>query len=318
MAAAADADRAEQLKLRGNQCFQKGKFRAAIDMYTEAIVRRLSGCCRPRFGCTRAVCRRLGLTCCCFGGQVLAPGQSVYYSNRALCYSKLEHWPNCRYDCEQALKHDALNTKASYLLGTSHMNLLAFDEAVLALQTALSSAEKTKKSRSFQDDIVAELRRVKKRQWHHRQQQRIARHEKVKLQLNQLFGARQTAELFEAQARQADAPMNGRMQRSGAEEVDALMAYVEHMSATFEKDMYPGEVPDYFICPVSMEIMHDPVVTPNGVSYERRCLEEHLRHNGPVDPLTRKRLTPDMLRPNASLRSAIQDYLEKNSWAFEY
>lgn len=35
----ATAERAEQLKLRGNQCFQKGKFNAAIDMYTEAIVR---------------------------------------------------------------------------------------------------------------------------------------------------------------------------------------------------------------------------------------------------------------------------------------
>ncbi|RLN96128.1 hypothetical protein BBJ28_00006480 [Nothophytophthora sp. Chile5] len=304
MAAAADADRAEQLKLRGNQCFQKGKFRAAIDMYTEAIVRPLSDCFRLREAWR--ICTAV----------------SVYSVAKASTWSagsaQLEHWPNCRYDCEQALKHDALNAKASYLLGTSYMNLLAFDEAVLALQTALSSAEKTKKSRSFQDDIVAELRRVKKRQWHHRQQQRIARHEKVKLQLNQLFGARQTAELFEAQARQTDAPMHGRTQRSGIEEVDALMAYVEHMSATFEKDMYPGEVPDYFVCPVSMEIMHDPVVTPNGVSYERRCLEEHLRHNGPVDPLTRKRLTPDMLRPNASLRAAIQDYLEKNSWAFEY
>ncbi|KAF1783944.1 Zinc finger, RING/FYVE/PHD-type [Phytophthora cactorum] len=36
------------------------------------------------------------------------------------------------------------------------------------------------------------------------------------------------------------------------------------MSACFEKDMYPGEVPDYFMCPISMEIMHDPVTTPNG------------------------------------------------------
>lgn len=53
-------------------------------------------------------------------------------------------------------------------------------------------------------------------------------------------------------------------------------------------------------------------------SYERKCIEEHLRKNGPVDPLTRKNLTLEMLRPNAALRSAIQDFLEKNPWGFEH
>lgn len=223
------ADRAEQLKLQGNQCFGKGKFHAAIDMYTEAIV--------------------------------LAPGRSLYYSNRALCHSKLERWESCRDDCQLALKFDALNAKASYMLGTSLMHLLAFDAAVEALQTALSSAEKTHKSKAFQLDIATELRRVKKRQWHHVQKQRVARHEKVKGQLQALFGARHTAELLDARQSGAGAT------RTGADEADALMAYVEHMAACYERDMYPGEVPDYFMCPISMEIMHDPVTTPNGVSY---------------------------------------------------
>ncbi|KAG3103131.1 hypothetical protein PI124_g14233 [Phytophthora idaei] len=251
----ATTDRAEQLKLQGNKCFQKGKFYAAIDMYTEAIV--------------------------------MAPGRSTYYSNRALCHSKLDKWGKCRDDCELALKIDALNAKASYMLGTSHMHLLAFDEAVEALQTALNSAEKTKKPKAFREDITTELRGVKKRQWLHAQKQRVARHEKVKTQLQKLFGASHTAELLATQA----AVTKDNTIRSGAEEADALMA---------------------------MEIMHNPVTTPNGVSYERRCLEEHLRHNGAIDPLTRKRLTLDMLRPNTSLKAAIQDYLEKNSWAFEY
>ncbi|EEY67559.1 uncharacterized protein PITG_17879 [Phytophthora infestans T30-4] len=278
----ATTDRGEQLKLQGNQCFQKGKFRAAIDMYTEAIV--------------------------------MAPGRSTYYSNRALCHSKLDKWENCRNDCEVALKLDALNAKASYMLGTSHMHLLAFDAAVEALQTALNSAEKTKKPKAFRVDITAELQRVKKRQWLHTQKQRVARHEKVKIQLQKLFGASHTAQLLATQA----IATSDKTRRSGAEEADALMAYVEHMAAWFEKDMYPGEVPDYFMCPISMEIMHDPVTTPNGVSYERQCLEDHLRHNGAIDPLTRKRLTLEMLRPNTCLKAAIQDYLEKNSWAFEY
>ncbi|CAI5715694.1 unnamed protein product [Peronospora farinosa] len=216
-------DRGDELKQQGNLCFQKGKFHAAIDMYTEAIV--------------------------------MAPGRSKYYSNRAL--------------------------------------------SVKALETALSSAKKPN-TITFQQDIRTELQRVKKEQWHYEQKQRLVRHEEVKCQLVQLFQARQTAELVET------------------EKEDALMAYVEHMAACFEKEMYPGEIPEYFICPISMEIMQDPVTTPNGVSYERRCLETHLQRNGEIDPLTRKQLTVDMLRPNKSLCAAIEDYLKKNVWALEY
>lgn len=264
----ASADRAEQLKLQGNHCFQKGKFLAAIDMYTEAIV--------------------------------LAPGRSTYYSNRALCHAKRDEWEKCRHDCGLALKFDALNAKASYMLGTSLMHLVSFDAAIEALETASTSAVKTKKPKAFQDDIDAELKRVKKNQWLYTQNQRVRCHEKMKTQLEVLFKTHARVDT-----------------RLGEEEADTLMAYVDHMATCYEKDMYPGHVPDYLMCPISMEIMHDPVTTPNGVSYERRCLEEHVRRNGAVDPLTRKQLTLDMLRPNTSLKAAVQDFLEKNPWAFE-
>ena len=51
------------------------------------------------------------------------------------------------------------------------------------------------------------------------------------------------------------------------DEVDALMAYVEHMADTFENDMYPGEVLHYIMRLISIEVMRDPVTTPNGASY---------------------------------------------------
>lgn len=225
---------------------------------------------------------------------------------------QLENWAPCRDDCEMALKCDPLNAKASYLLGTSLTRLLAFDAAVEALQRALASADKTHKSAAFRNDIVVELRRVRKQQWHHEQAKRLARHEKVRAQLGGLMASRRVAQVFE----DGNAAAGGA--RQAAEDMDAMVAYVEHLFASAEQSMHPGDVPEYFVCPVSMEIMHDPVTTPNGVSYERSCLEEHLRANGPIDPLTRKRLTLDMLRPNPALREAIQDYLDKNSWAFEH
>lgn len=214
----------------------------------------------------------------------------------------------CRDDSKLALKFDALNTKASYMLGTSLMHLLAFDDAVEALQRACSSAEKTQKPKPFQDNIKMELLRTKKHQWLHVQNERLTRHKQATDRLQVLFRAEHTAKVL-ATTEQGK-PQTGI-------EADELMAYVEHMAETYANDMYPGQVPDYFMCPISMVIMHDPVTTPNGISYERGCLEEHLRRNGAIDPLTRKELTLEMLRPNTSLKEAIQDFLDKNAWAFE-
>ena len=35
-----------------------------------------------------------------------------------------------------------------------------------------------------------------------------------------------------------------------------------------------GEVPPSFICPLSMEVMNEPVFTADGFSYERDMIEE--------------------------------------------
>ena len=42
------------------------------------------------------------------------------------------------------------------------------------------------------------------------------------------------------------------------------------------------EAPEFFTCPISMQVMRDPVVTPSGRSYERACIEEVIRTGGKV------------------------------------
>ncbi len=63
--------------------------------------------------------------------------------------------------------------------------------------------------------------------------------------------------------------------------------------------------PDAFICPITMKIMEDPVICPEGQSFEREAIEIWLSKNE-TNPLTRTHLTRDMLIPNISLRNAIQ------------
>jgi len=37
------------------------------------------------------------------------------------------------------------------------------------------------------------------------------------------------------------------------------------------------DVPDILCCKISFEIMRDPVITPSGITYERKDIVEHLQ-----------------------------------------
>lgn len=70
------------------------------------------------------------------------------------------------------------------------------------------------------------------------------------------------------------------------------------------------EIPESFICPISGEIMKDPVITPSGISYERETIETWLKKK-PVDPLSKKPLDVKDLIPNRSLKDTIQEFMNK-------
>ena len=65
------------------------------------------------------------------------------------------------------------------------------------------------------------------------------------------------------------------------------------------------EVPDDFICPITAEIMTDPVSTSDGFTYERAAITEWLRTKD-TSPKTGAKLESKKLIPNHSLRSMIR------------
>lgn len=77
------------------------------------------------------------------------------------------------------------------------------------------------------------------------------------------------------------------------------------------------EVPDYLIDGISFAIMHDPVVTRAGNSYDRATLIEHLKRSQ-TDPLTREPLSMADLRPNLALKQASAEFLANNGWAVDW
>lgn len=60
-----------------------------------------------------------------------------------------------------------------------------------------------------------------------------------------------------------------------------------------------------FMCPLSYDVMRDPVITPYGHTYERMVIETWLESNE-SDPFTRQHLNKEMLIPNFALKNAIE------------
>lgn len=64
--------------------------------------------------------------------------------------------------------------------------------------------------------------------------------------------------------------------------------------------------PSSFYCPISMELMNDPVMVATGHTYDRVCIERWLQQGNRTCPVTGMRLRHLELTPNFALRNAIQ------------
>ena len=72
-------------------------------------------------------------------------------------------------------------------------------------------------------------------------------------------------------------------------------------------------VPEDFYCPITGELMNDPVSEPDGGhTYERGAIEKWIMKNG-TSPMTRKNLGVDDLKSNIILKKSIESIREKIS-----
>lgn len=67
-------------------------------------------------------------------------------------------------------------------------------------------------------------------------------------------------------------------------------------------------VKDIFTCPITTELMVDPVICSDGHTYERYAIEEWFKHGKDTSPKTNLRLANRNLIPNIALRQGIDAY----------
>lgn len=271
----------KELKDQGNKQFAARNFDGAIDSYTLAIIKNSN---IPH-----------------------------YYTNRALCYLNQKRWPQAVQDARQALEKDPNLVKGHFYLGKALLERESLDEAIKHLHRANDLAKEQKLN--FGDDIAVQLRIARKKRWNIQEEKRLLQEIELQTYLTRL--------IVEDRDRKID-----ELRKTG-EDVDVLVEKVEvktdrHMDevhslfAKVDERRQKRDVPDYMCGKISFEILKDPVITPSGITYDRKDIEEHLNRVGHFDPVTRTKLTQDQLIHNYAMKEVVDDFIINNEWAHDF
>ncbi|XP_052872485.1 WD repeat, SAM and U-box domain-containing protein 1-like [Anopheles cruzii] len=70
-----------------------------------------------------------------------------------------------------------------------------------------------------------------------------------------------------------------------------------------------AEIPLEFTCPITHELMKDPVYAEDGFTYERAAIGEWFSREKTISPMTNMELSTDELVENGKLKQKIEDYI---------
>ncbi|URE10703.1 U-box domain-containing protein [Musa troglodytarum] len=72
--------------------------------------------------------------------------------------------------------------------------------------------------------------------------------------------------------------------------------------------------PEEFICPISLQLMFDPVIISSGQTYERFCIEKWFNDGHSTCPKTQQQLSHMCLTPNYCVKGLIANWCEQNGF----
>ncbi|GAY49249.1 hypothetical protein CUMW_117790 [Citrus unshiu] len=73
-------------------------------------------------------------------------------------------------------------------------------------------------------------------------------------------------------------------------------------------------IPHEFLCPITLEIMRDPVIIASGQTFERESVQKWFDSNHRTCPKTRQTLAHLSIAPNYALKNLILQWCEKNNF----
>ncbi|KAL8439755.1 hypothetical protein Efla_002657 [Eimeria flavescens] len=245
-----DREAGERLKALGNESFRRGMYGLAAEYYSKAIAA---------------------------DGTVAS-----YFTNRALCHKREFRFAEALRDAEAALRLEGSNVKGLYIKGDALVQLGDLEGGVALLEKAekASSSGAARAAHEIRHSLL-NGKGVCTPQCDICDSAKKLRFERNRRQL--------TADRKDLEAFLKDCIAVAAKQKQLPEsEVTARVSQLRQLVADAETANAPFELPDCLNCRISMGLMDDPVVTPSGITYERKLLLEHINRNGPTDPLTRQ------------------------------
>jgi STIP1 family protein 1 len=290
---------AEKLKQRGNDLFKAGDYAAAEEQYTAAITKFSSN--------------------------------PLLFTNRALARIRLQKWQGVIDDCLHSITltpHNAFNFKSYFYLAQAQLALHHPNEALSSALTAYSQAmhpppSEANKATSALPSLSDFVLKCKKEKFAARERQRRRQRGDILAELEESLEANKRNDLSQIESSLSSSAIGViEAQERRLEILDLHQKKIDELKTVFAladpQNHQPREVPDYLVDTISFEIMHDPVITRTGHSYERATLLEHLKNN-PTDPLTREPLTAKDLRPNVALRQVLEEFwMTAGTWAIDW
>ncbi|KAK7791511.1 hypothetical protein R5R35_010891 [Gryllus longicercus] len=274
----------KELKDQGNRLFSLRKYEDAVSCYTKAIIKN--------------------------------PSMPTYFTNRALCHLKMKRWEASCQDCRRALDMDANLVKGHFFLGQALLEMDNYDEAIKHLQRANDLAKEQKLN--FGDDIASQLRAARKKRWNVQEEKRIAQEIELQSYLNRLIREDTERQIVKLREESGGDELTQEKIMELEQQCDNNTSELNSIFAKVDDRRRKRDVPDYLCGKISFEILREPVITPSGITYERKDIEEHLQRVGHFDPVTRVKLTQDQLIPNFAMKEVVDAFLQDNEWALDY
>lgn len=310
-------------KAKGNTFFGKRDYRQAIEHYSKAIS--------------------------------YEPTVSVYYSNRGLCFLKMdaklstqkstanglesenddtllptprgggssEHYMfsgEIERDASKALELDKHNPKANYLLGIIAKRNGNAEATVQYMQVAVEGSKRQKKSKSFITHVENILRQAKYERWMSESEKKLRAVDSMRSYVKRAMSAYKKMQMETARAK-LDTDMikpddHAQQIEEIEQEHEAAASLLDVATEEFsERHCKEGVVPDYFCDMISLRPMLDPVTTPAGRCYERQEILNQIAASG-IDPITRAPIQPYQIRSCFNMKQAVEAFLEDNQWAY--